>query len=264
MEERLPIGIEGTGEGKEISVGVVIAIIGIVVATCLAIYFLAPWLKPAEERIENKPPIADFVYSPKEPVIKNTIMFADTSIDEDGWIVNRTWDFGDGNFSYTLDTTHQYLVAGNYSVTLSVTDNNNTTSSKTNTIRVVDHYYFKNSSSIQGSSPEFTENTWVKFPFSIYQHAGWLNITLNYTVTGLRDSQINLYLLYHDIRNNTTVYVRNITPAPEGEKTVMSLLEEEIATVGYGSWGIILHHYSETVAPFNTATYTLTIRIDYQ
>jgi hypothetical protein len=38
-------------------------------------------------------------------------------------IVNWTWDFGDGNFSYTQNTSHTYAADGFYNVTLTITDN---------------------------------------------------------------------------------------------------------------------------------------------
>jgi PKD repeat protein len=38
-------------------------------------------------------------------------------------VVNWTWDFGDGNFSYTQNTSHTYAADGFYNVTLTITDN---------------------------------------------------------------------------------------------------------------------------------------------
>ncbi|KYK23441.1 hypothetical protein AYK24_07575 [Thermoplasmatales archaeon SG8-52-4] len=38
-------------------------------------------------------------------------------------IVNWTWDFGDGNFSYSQNTSHTYATDGIYNVTLTITDN---------------------------------------------------------------------------------------------------------------------------------------------
>ena len=42
-------------------------------------------------------------------------------------IVNWTWDFGDGNTSYTPNATHNYSAVGCYNVTLTVRDNQNDT-----------------------------------------------------------------------------------------------------------------------------------------
>ncbi|MEW6069373.1 MAG: NosD domain-containing protein [Candidatus Thermoplasmatota archaeon] len=73
--------------------------------------------------ILNLPPIANFSYSPVNPTTNDIIQFNDASIDTDGYIVTWYWDFGDGNNSTSQNPTHQYTVAGNYNVTLTVQDN---------------------------------------------------------------------------------------------------------------------------------------------
>jgi len=45
------------------------------------------------------------------------------SYDPNGNITVWEWDFGDGNFGYGEITNHSYSMSGNYSVTLTVTDN---------------------------------------------------------------------------------------------------------------------------------------------
>src|SRR5262249_37381116 len=50
---------------------------------------------------------------------------------------SHAWTFGDGGTSTTINPSHTYAMAGNYSVTETVTDSvNNTTSSKTATVSV--------------------------------------------------------------------------------------------------------------------------------
>jgi len=71
---------------------------------------------------ENQPPEADFSYSPPNPTTLDIVTFTDTSTDPDGTIVNLTWDFGDGNFSYERNPTHIYPASGDYTVTLTVVD----------------------------------------------------------------------------------------------------------------------------------------------
>jgi parallel beta-helix repeat protein len=73
--------------------------------------------------ISNVAPQASFEYTPLYPTTNDTILFNDTSTDVDGTIVNWSWDFGDGNSSYTTNTTHQYASSGNYTVCLNITDN---------------------------------------------------------------------------------------------------------------------------------------------
>jgi len=50
-----------------------------------------------------------------------------TSYDPDGVIVNWTWDLGDGNTEEGISVTHAWEEIGQYSVQLTVTDNNNST-----------------------------------------------------------------------------------------------------------------------------------------
>jgi len=74
-------------------------------------------------------PIASFTYSPVNPFTLETVTFnASTSYDPDGNIVSYKWDFGDGNITtVTIPIiTHTYTTAQstvNYTVTLTVTDN---------------------------------------------------------------------------------------------------------------------------------------------
>jgi len=56
----------------------------------------------------NNPPIAGFTYTPSDPSEGATIQLTDVSTDNDGTIVNWTWDFGDGTISYTRHPTHIY------------------------------------------------------------------------------------------------------------------------------------------------------------
>jgi len=71
-------------------------------------------------------PISIFFYSPKIYTVNEVITFdASRSSDPDGRILQYQWDFGDGKTSAenTSQTTHTYKEAGNYNVSLTVTDN---------------------------------------------------------------------------------------------------------------------------------------------
>ncbi len=74
------------------------------------------------EELANYPPIADFTYTPTNPIQTDIIQFTDTSIDPDGNITTWSWDFGDGNTSTLQNPTHIYGDWGTYTVTLNVTD----------------------------------------------------------------------------------------------------------------------------------------------
>ncbi len=67
----------------------------------------------------NVPPNADFTYTTSQLVAS----FTDTSVDPDGSISSRSWNFGDGGTSTLQNPSHTYEADGTYSVTLTVTDN---------------------------------------------------------------------------------------------------------------------------------------------
>lgn len=83
----------------------------------------------------NKPPFASFTWTPLNPASNQTITFdASTSNDSDGSLTLYEWDWdNDGTYdvSHTTPTaTHLWTQAGNYSVTLRVTDNGGVTTLK--------------------------------------------------------------------------------------------------------------------------------------
>ena len=82
----------------------------------------------------KKPPVA-VISAPDAALVNQTISLdASHSSDPDGTIVNYTWDFGDGNTGYGVAVTHSYSLPGNYTITLTVTDNDNLANSTTHTI----------------------------------------------------------------------------------------------------------------------------------
>ena len=81
-------------------------------------------------------PHANFSYSPENPTDLDTLNFFDNSIDSDGFIVNYTWNFGDGNVSYGRNTSHKYADNGMYNVTLTIADNDGATNSTSKAIYV--------------------------------------------------------------------------------------------------------------------------------
>ncbi len=74
----------------------------------------------------NRPPVASFTFLPPRPVIGDWIRFdATASFDPDGTIVAYKWDFGDGTRRTSPAVIkHRYTAPGDYTVTLTVTDNN--------------------------------------------------------------------------------------------------------------------------------------------
>jgi uncharacterized repeat protein (TIGR02543 family) len=98
-----------------------------------ALFDSVQWQKNTEP---NNPPTAAFSYSPPNPTANIPIQFTDQSNDLDGIITSWSWNFGDGGISTVKNPTHQYLTAGTYTVTLTVTDNLGGIGSSTQTITV--------------------------------------------------------------------------------------------------------------------------------
>jgi len=76
-------------------------------------------------------PVASFTYPVNLLVGRNIIFDASGSYDPDGTIVNYEWDFGDGSSSSDKIPTHSYLQSGLYTVSLTVTDDDGLTDTKT-------------------------------------------------------------------------------------------------------------------------------------
>ena len=80
-----------------------------------------------EEPQPNVMPVADFTYSPLNPISDETVYFnASASYDTDGTIVRYTWDFGDGTSAGGKKPTHKFDVgeftSKTYTVSLTVED----------------------------------------------------------------------------------------------------------------------------------------------
>ena len=72
--------------------------------------------------ITNLPPIANFTWNPIIPKSYQNIFITDSSYDTDGYIVNWSWDFGDGNISYEQNPIHFYSEFNYYLITLIIRD----------------------------------------------------------------------------------------------------------------------------------------------
>jgi PKD repeat protein len=88
-------------------------------------------------RIANLSPTADFTFSPSEPVENQEIQFTDRSSDSEGKLASWNWDFGDGYKSTSQNPTHKYAKAGTYTVTLTVTDDEGVSNTKSIAITVL-------------------------------------------------------------------------------------------------------------------------------
>jgi len=83
-------------------------------------------------------PYADFTFEPLVPRVDENVKFdASASTPNGGHIVSYEWDFGDANRGYDMIVTHHYAKAGNYTVTLNVTDSEGKWDMKSKNIEVL-------------------------------------------------------------------------------------------------------------------------------
>jgi PKD repeat protein len=90
------------------------------------------------QEFSNQPPVAD-AGPDKIVYIGEVVQFdGSASYDPDGTIVSYEWDFGDGSLQSTAaNPTHIYYLSGIYTVSLTVTDDNNEEDSDSCTITVI-------------------------------------------------------------------------------------------------------------------------------
>ncbi len=81
------------------------------------------------------PPVASFT-PPANPRAGQLAAFVNQSTDVDGTIVSHDWDFGDGETSTDTSPTHVYTEPGEYTASLTVTDDDGETDTATQTFIV--------------------------------------------------------------------------------------------------------------------------------
>lgn len=86
------------------------------------------------EPVANQAPVANFTTT----INGLQVTFNDTSSDADGSIVAWQWVFGDGGSTNVRLPVHTYTAAGNYSVSLTVTDDRGATHTRTAVVAVTD------------------------------------------------------------------------------------------------------------------------------
>ncbi len=86
----------------------------------------------------NLPPTPVITVDLTRGVVPLTVQFDSSGSTDDGFIVSRAWDFGDGASSQEIAPKHTFLLTGEFDVTLTLTDDEGATSTRTRTITVTD------------------------------------------------------------------------------------------------------------------------------
>jgi PKD repeat protein len=136
--------------------------------------------------------------------------------------LNWTWDFGDGNVSYGENVTHSYSQVGNYTVNLSIhDDDNNFLNCSENITVLILNPVFSTGGDVQPEKTVHFTDTSTGF----YQIVNWTwdfddgnisyarNVSHMFTTTGV----YNVTLTVRDIENNTyantqPIYVELVAP----------------------------------------------------
>ena len=155
----------------------------------------------------NQLPTGSFTYYPENPVVNRTITFnASNSTDPGGTIENYEWDFGDGEKAEGEIVTHSYSSAKNYTVKLTVADNEGATNSTAQVIHV-------------GVAVATTVS--IKTPSEVSEGE-------NFTATVNVDNVTDLAILMLGLTFNSSVIC--LTNTEEGS---------DISTSGWSSWNIV-------------------------
>jgi len=196
----------------------------------------------------NRPPRAEFTYSPQDPTDLDPISFTDTSLDPDGWIVDWRWNFGDGGTSTTQHPSHHYTHNGIYTIRLTVTDNMDTThiTSQDITIRNVPPA----ASFTTHPSPPLTTNTPVTFNSTSTDPDGTIinwtwNLEENLTLYG--DTITHTYP--HDGSFNITLTIRD----DDGDTDILAhtlILQKKDTGNSTPGFGVLIILTSTTLALF--------------
>ncbi|MEW5826257.1 MAG: PKD domain-containing protein [Candidatus Bipolaricaulota bacterium] len=102
---------------------------------------LAALLAAGGCKLLNSPPVANFTWSPMEPLARTEVRFESTSTDTGGLfggggIVSYNWDFDDGDSASSANPKHEFTKSGEYDVTLTVTDGSGASHSVTKRVEI--------------------------------------------------------------------------------------------------------------------------------
>jgi len=177
--------------------------------------------RDAVKTVLNRSPVADFTYSPPFPYANLTITFnASASYDSDGSIISYFWDFGDGNTTTGTIVEHTYEAAGNYTVTLNVTDNDGAVGT---TSKIV---------SVTVAPPDVAVLSVVPSTNEAYLRQ-LVNIAVVVKNEGLEAKTFNVTVY----RNDTVIGIQTVTDLAAGSNTTL-LFVWSTSSVSLGNYTI--------------------------
>ncbi|MCK5560085.1 MAG: PKD domain-containing protein [Thermoplasmata archaeon] len=155
-----------------------------------------------ETSTDNEPPVSSFEILGDTTVHVNDLVDVDgsASSDPDGEIVKYRWDFGDGNLpdegTNISKTNHTYAYGGEYTINLTVRDDDDAEHSSYETITVIPRNYHKDGYMFIAVREGLPEN--ASEEFEVEEEALQINVTLDIVGVsfdgGLQDAEFEFYI----------------------------------------------------------------------
>ncbi|MCD6542321.1 MAG: PKD domain-containing protein, partial [Thermoplasmata archaeon] len=172
--------------------------------------------------VRNIIPLPSFSIEPSQiMIVGKPVHFNSTVYEPDGYIVNYTWDFGDGGYAYTRNATHIYTKSGIYTVRLTVKDDDNATGTKEKTIWVFDGFvdddYPKDDSanrrwkSIRNAINDLDDGAMIYVYNGTYNESILINKTIKLYGEDNRGVIISNDNVVIDVLNNGSLEIHNFT-----------------------------------------------------
>lgn len=144
------------------------------------------------------PPYPSFTFTPSNPVAGQEVEFNASKSVDDGEIVSYLWDFGDGNTGEGVVVSYAYSRPGNYTVKLTVIDNDGLSSTASKELTVgqnvtlrINHSIIIPKGNVNVSIPENVAENLSVYMIWISEHDAPLKISLSKAQTPL--------ILYRDV-----------------------------------------------------------------
>ena len=192
----------------------------------------------------NQAPVASFVYTPAGPYAQETITFdASASYDPDGSIVSYQWDFGDGNITTVTTSiiTHAYEDCGDYTVTLTVTDNEGLTGYISQTVTVINPCLLRIWADV-GSYVGSHTDTWIHESWVVSDDVpagGSVSFDLYIDAISNSDGKDPTYDVYLAVAVNDTAQVASITV---GSTTITTFTYGQVTWPSVAGGGTLSRH----------------------
>jgi len=201
------------------------------------------------------PPVASFTESVSTVPTGTIISFDASGSTSGGTITSYSWDFGDSSSGTGVTTNHSYAVAGNYTVTLTITDSNGKTASSTSLKVIQDRpptaaFTFTPTGPITGQTVSFdassssdTDGSIVAYAWNFGDLTTGSGVTTSHVYTSA--GTFNITLIVTDNSGSTGTASASITVSPGN-------VAEGHASLARWSAQPSDHHESLSKAPTNT------------